>query len=409
MSNTTRILLALALGLVLGALMSAADLPWAGNVLAVARPIGKLWLDALQMTIVPLVFTLLVTGVASAAGTAAAGGIAARSIGLFAVLLLAAALLGAFVSPLLLDLVPISVDAAAAIHGGAAGEVPPIPPMGEWLLGFIPSNPVKAAAEAQMVPLVLFALVFGLAVTRLAEEKKGRIVGLFEAIKDAMFVIVHWVLLAAPLGVFALALNVGGTAGLGVAGTLLHYVALVVATLLILLLATYALVVAFGRIGPGRFARGVISCQIVGFSTQSSLATLPAMLEATGTGLGVSEPVRGTVLPLAVSLFRMTSPAGNMAVAVFAAAVSGMDLGVGQLVVGAFVAAIISLAAVGLPSQLTFFTTLGPIFLAMGVPLEILPILLAVETLPDLFRTIGNVTADMAVTRIIAVRSGAAE
>ncbi len=403
MSNTYRILLALVAGLALGAALGAASPPWAPHALAVARPIGRLWLDALQMTIVPLVFSLLVTGVASAAGTVAAGGVAGRAIGLFALLLLAAAALGALLTPLLLDLWPVAPGALGA--GGPSG-VPPIPPFGDWLLGFVPTNPIKAAAEGQMVPVVVFALIFGLAATRIDVERQARIVGLFDAVVETMLVVVRWVLWVAPLGVFALALGVGAGAGLGVAGALLHYVAIVVLVQLALLAATYALAVSAGRIGIGRFSRGVATAQIVGLSTQSSLASLPAMLEGSRARLGVPEAVRDTVLPLAVSLFRITSPAANMAVVVFVAAAAGVPLGIGQLVVGAGVAALCSLAVVGLPSQVSFFTALGPISLAMGVPLDLLPLLLAVETLPDLFRTLGNVTADMAVTRIVAVRTG---
>ena len=201
---------------------------------------------------------------------------------------------------------------------------------------------------------------------------------------------------------FALALAVGAGSGIAAAGALLHYVAIVVATMLVLLAATYMLAIAAGRISPGRFARGIASAQIVGFSTQSSLASLPAMIAGAGAGLGVPPAVRDTVLPLAVSLFRITNPAANMAVAVYVAALSGIVLGPAQLVVGAGVAALVSLAAVGLPGQVSFFTTIGPVCIAMGVPIDALPLLLAIETIPDLFRTIGNVTADMAVTRIVS-------
>ncbi len=405
MSNTYRILIALVAGLLLGAMLAAASPAWAPQMLAAVRPIGRLWLNALQMTIVPLVFSMLVVGIASAAGTVAAGGLAGRAIGLFAVLLLFAAVLGALLTPLLLQLWPV---APGALGVGAVAAVPPTPPLDEWLLGFVPTNPVKAAAEGQMVPIVVFALIFGFAATRIGDERQARIVGLFDAVVETMLVMVGWVLWVAPLGVFALALAVGANAGLGVAGALFHYVAIVILVQLALLVATYALAVAAGGIGLGRFARGVAAAQIVGLSTQSSLASLPAMLAGSRDRLGVPEAVRDTVLPLAVSLFRVTSPAANMAVVVFVAAAAGVPLGVGQLLVGAGVAALCSLAVVGLPSQVSFFTALAPISLAMGVPLDLLPLLLAVETLPDLFRTIGNVTADMAVTRIIAARTGGA-
>ena len=168
----------------------------------------------------------------------------------------------------------------------------------------------------------------------------------------------------------------------------------------------YPLVILLGRIAPGRFARAALPAQLIAFSTQSSIASLPAMIAASDGPLAVRESTRSIVLPLAISLFRITSPPANLGVALYVAAMNGVALGPVQIMLGVAVAAIVSLAAVGLPSQITFFTTTGPICLAMGVPVEALPLLLAVETVPDIFRTVGNVTADMGVTRIID-RSGA--
>ncbi|MEO6092868.1 MAG: cation:dicarboxylase symporter family transporter, partial [Novosphingobium sp.] len=116
--------------------------------------------------------------------------------------------------------------------------------------------------------------------------------------------------------------------------------------------------------------------------------------------LGVDRAAAGIVLPLAVSLFRAASAAANIAVAVYLAHVHGIALGPATLAIGAATAAAVSLAAVGLPAQISFFATISPVCLAMGVPVALLPLLLAVETVPDIFRTLGNVTADLAVTRL---------
>jgi Na+/H+-dicarboxylate symporter len=125
------------------------------------------------------------------------------------------------------------------------------------------------------------------------------------------------------------------------------------------------------------------------------------MIEAAGGPLSVGEPVRNMVLPMAVSVFRITSAAANFAVALYVAALHGIEIGPSQFFVGMLVAAVVSLAAVGLPSQVSFFTTIGPVCLAMGVPIELLPLLLAVETVPDIFRTVGNVTADVGLSAIV--------
>jgi len=248
---------------------------------------------------------------------------------------------------------------------------------------------------------VLFALIFGFAVTRITDARRAQLTGLFDALTDALLVVVQWVLWLAPIGVFALALVAGARSGLATAGALLHYIGFIVLICLTVTLLVYPLVVVLGRIAPGRFARAAFPAQAIAFSTQSSIASLPAMIQASDGPLDVRPTTRSIVLPLAISLFRITSPPANLGVALYVAAMNGVALGPVQLAMGVAVAAIVSLAAVGLPSQVSFFTTTGPICLAMGVPVEALPLLLAVETVPDIFRTVGNVTADMAVTRII--------
>ncbi|WP_374452295.1 dicarboxylate/amino acid:cation symporter [Phenylobacterium sp.] len=395
--TTVRILLALAAGLTVGAAM--AGHPAIEEIIAVADPVGGLWLDALRMTIVPLVFSLLVVGVSAAAGTAAAGGTAARALGLFGVLLTASALFSALAVSGVLAAWPAPQAAVAGLReaaGHSSQKVPDFPTMGAWLRAFIPTNPIEAAAETNMAPLVVFALLFGLALTRIRVELRRGLTDVFQALMDTMLVLVQWVLLVAPIGVFALALIVGAKAGFGAAGALGHYILILSGVCIAVGLLSYLLALAAG-VPLAAFARAAAPAQAVAFSTQSSIASLPAMIAGTRQ-LGASEASIGVVLPLAVSLFRITSPAANLGVAIYCAHVFGVPLNVALLAAGIGVAAVISLASVGLPGQITFFTTTGPICLIMGVPLELLPILLAVETIPDIFRTVGNVTADMAVT-----------
>jgi len=164
----------------------------------------------------------------------------------------------------------------------AAGDViPPVAPLSEWLGAIIPTNPVKAAAAGEMLPLVIFALILGFAVTRIPREQ-GKLLGdFFQALVDAMLVIVHWVILVAPLGVFALAYVVGARAGVAAAGALAHYILLLVTVQVLLILLIYPLTVLASRIPFREFARAVAPAQAVATSTQSSLASLPAMVEAT--------------------------------------------------------------------------------------------------------------------------------
>jgi Na+/H+-dicarboxylate symporter len=389
-----RILASLALGLLLGAALAAWAPESTPGVLAVARPIGKLWLDALTMTVAPLVFGLVVTGVAARAG---AGGAAGRTFGWFAALLIAASAASAGVTTLLLQLWPLK---AGLVDPAGPGALPPLASAGEWITGFIPTNPIKAAAETAVVPLVVFALLFGFAARQIDAALRLSLISVIEAMVETLLVIVRWVLWLGPVGVGALAITVGLQLGAGAVGALLHYVVLVACACLTITALAYPVAVVFGRISPIRFARACLPAQVVAFSTQSSLASLPAMIEA-APALPVAEETARVVLPLAVSVFRAASAAANVAVTIYLAHFHGVALGPGELALVVLAAAVVSLAAVGLPAQVSFFATIAPICLAVGVPLVMLPLLLAVESLPDLFRTVGNVTADLAVTRIV--------
>jgi Na+/H+-dicarboxylate symporter len=400
MSLTTRILVALVAGLGLGAAVAHVA---PQGLLGAADLAGALWLNALRMTIVPLVFAMLFTSAATAAATSAAGGLAARALAIFVVLLLASSIFGATVMQVLLAWIPIeptSVEAIRAGLGSTGTSMPTTAPLADWLRGLVPANPLRAAVEDAMVPLVVFALLFGFAASRTGAESRQRLVGFFQAVTDTMLVLVHWVLLVGPIGIFALAFALGVRVGLGAAGALVHYVLLIVTLCVLLTLSVYLFVVV-ARIGLGAFARAAVAAQAVAFSTQSSLAALPAMVEGAQQHLKVPARVTGLVLPLAVTLFRYTSPAANIGIAIYLAALYGLEPSLPQVIAAVCVAAVVSLGAVSLPGQVSFFTSCVPICMALGVPLEALPLLLAVEAIPDIFRTVGNVTADLAVAAYV--------
>lgn len=410
-SSSARILLALAAGLGLGIVAAALAPSWLAQSISVAEPIGSLWLDALRMTIVPLVFSLLVTGIASAATSGAASSLAARALVLFLIVMFLAGLFGEASTIAFLHWWPIPPEAADAMRAAMsdnAATVPPPTSITQWLGALLPDNPIRAAADGDMLPLVIFALVLGLAITRIKPERSRQLIEFFQALVDAMLVIVQWVILAGPFGVFALAYTVGAKAGIGAIGAFAHYLALLVAIQVVLILLIYPLAAAGGRMSMARFARAVAPAQAVATSTQSSLASLPAMLEASQQ-LRLPTRVSALVLPLAVSVFRITGPVANLAVVVYCASLFGVDVSLGQLLVGAVVAVFMSVAAVGLPGQVSFFTSIVPLCAVMGVPVGALPLLLAIETIPDIFRTIGNVTADVAATAVLAGPSADAD
>jgi proton glutamate symport protein len=397
---TTRILAGLIAGLALGAFSPGLHLAAQAQIVSSADALGGVWLDALRMTIIPLVFALLVVGVAQLAGTVRAGGFAGKVLLAFGALLLLSTIVAVVATTALLQVWPAPAAAAQALRAaahGAARAIPASPPFAEWLRAFVPANVVKAAAEGNMASLVVFALVFGIAATQLDEGRREVLFRFFDAVQATMMRIVHWVLWLGPFGVFFLAFVVGAKTGFGAVGVLGHYI--IVVSIMCLLAGVIGLIVALvgGRVPPGPLVGALIPVSAMAISTQSSLASLPVMLEATEK-IGVPERVRGLVLPMAVALFRITSPAGNIAVALYVAHVYGVKLDPGHVAAGILVAVLVSLAAVGVASSITFFTTLVPISMAMGVPLDLLPLLIAVETFPDFSRTLGNVFGDVGVT-----------
>ncbi|MGK2910540.1 MAG: dicarboxylate/amino acid:cation symporter [Sphingobium sp.] len=403
MSQTTRILFALIVGIAFG--IAGARLGWS-SAAAIAEPIGNLWLDALRMTVVPLVVSLLITGIARTADSARGGRLALRSVLLFVGLLWLVTLIAAFLVPALLQLWPMPAQAAAALNaalGHTQVEVATAPGLADFLRTIVPTNPIAAAASDAMLPLILFATLFAIAVTRLEADARDRITGLFGAIEQAMLEIVNWVLWIAPLGVFALAFVVGMKAGTAAIGALAHYIVIVSCAGLAAWVLAYPMAVFGGRVRLLDFIRAVAPAQAVALSTQSSLASLPAMLRGCQQ-LGVSTDVAGVPLPIAVAIFRVTSPAMNLAVALYVAHWMGMELTAGAIAAGAVVAAVTTLGSISLPGQVSFLTSVTPIALAMGVPLGPLALLIAVEMIPDLVRTVGNVTMDVAATTALGRR-----
>ena len=404
-SLSVQVLIALAAGLAVGAVAAVYGGDGAPKVIEGVEALGGLWLNALRMTVVPLIFAVLVTGIAQVSDAATTGRLAMRAVIWFVVLLFVSAVTAVLLVNGVLAVWPVGEAASAALRAGA--QAPPAgvatsPDFVTWVKTLAPSNPIKAAAEDAILPVVVFAVFTGFALTRLPDDRGRTLLDVFQAIGDAMIIIVRWVLMAAPIGVFALGLGVGLRAGVGAAGVLGHYIVVASLAGLVIAILAYVLAVVIGRVPLGRWAQATSPVLATAFATQSSLACLPAMIERSRDDLGVPQRIANLVLPLAVAVFRMTSPAVNLAVCIFVAHVYGLQPSALQYTGAIFVALAVSVGSVGLPGQVSFIVSVAPICIALGLPIELLPILLAVEVVPDIFRTLGNVSGDMAVTAILA-------
>lgn len=363
------------------------------TAVSTAQLAGGLWLNALRITLVPLIFSLVVTGVAAAASNRVGGRIGRKTAFLVVSLLLLSAVVGAILGSFLLNIGP------AALMAAAQTKPVDVPSASAWILGLLPSNIVSAAADGAIVPLVLFALIFALAAVRVG-ERASHLLRFFEAMSEIMVTIVHWVLIVAPIGVFALAFSLGATTGLGAGAFIGWYVIVQIIATLSLAALMYPLAIRSGQ-SISAFSRAAAPAQAIAASTQSSLASLPAMVEA-ARRLGLPKGSAEVVLPLAVAVFRIAAPASIVIVTLALSRVTGVELGLPQLIIVMLMATLNTLVIAGLPNQITFFAAYAPPALAVGVPVELLPIFLAIDAIPDIFYTVTNVTADLAVTSAVS-------
>jgi Na+/H+-dicarboxylate symporter len=232
------------------------------------------------------------------------------------------------------------------------------------------------------------------------------VVGFFQGIYDAMLVLVGWVLRLTPLGVFALAVPLGARMGLAAAGALVYYIALLsfVAAAFIFV-CLYPAALWFGRVPLSQFVKAASPAQVVAFSSRSSLAALPAMIEGASLTLHWPEEMVGFFLPLAASMFRVGGAIAQTVAVLFVARLYDVPLGPAQLATILVTVGVTSFTIPGIPAGAII--TITPVLAAAGVPVEGIGLLMGVDTIPDMFRTLANVTGWFAAGSILA-RSRAA-
>ena len=399
------VLAALVAGLLLGVASAQWTDPLRSGVAATASVVGGLWLKALEMTVVPLIVGLLVTGIAQSAEAARGGRIAGRAVLWIVILSTASAVIGAALILLFLRLFPLSGSSVDALHSAIATAQPIHAQAASGSItgffnGLVPENIVSAAASSDILALVVATLLFALAVSRIAPRRRATLVDFFAGVTDAFLVIIGWILVVAPVGILALAFGLGAAAGGAAFATLVHYIVLVSAIGLLITLAAYPLALIVGRVPLKRFSRALLPPEGIAISTRSSLACLPAMLTS-ARELGVRDEVADVSLPIAVALFRATGPAMNTAVAIYVAYAVGMHPGPGAIIAAILVGAVMSYPAISLPGEISYISSIAPIALALGAPIAPLALLVAVEMIPDIFRTLGNVTFDVALTTLV--------
>jgi proton glutamate symport protein len=408
-SRTAAALGALVAGFALGIVLRASHAPWAATGVEGIAAIGHVWVAAIRLTVIPLVITLTLSAIVGVSGTGSVGGLGGRAMLLFLAMLVGAGLITfALVTPFL-SLYPVDGETAASFQGGTVTPAPdPGPPtpkpatLRERLQALLPSNIFQAAAAGEVLPILLFTAFFGLAVTRLPPERRDPLQQLFRALADTMMVLIGWILKFLPLGVFALCLDFAFRSGTRVTGVIAVWIVLVSAILLTVTVLLYPVTALAGRVPILRFARAVAPAQVVAVSTRSSLASLPALVRGGQKHLALPTPVTGLVLPLSVSVFKLNLPVSGIVELLFLGHIFHVDLGPGQVAAFFLTQLVLSFSTAGIPSLGTIRSI--PAYAAAGIPLEAVLMLNAVETVPDIFKTLLNVTGDMSAATILSRR-----
>jgi proton glutamate symport protein len=401
-----RVVIGLIAGLIVGTLLGAWPGDFSSVVTAILTPVGQLWVSAIRMTVVPLVVSLMFVSVASRESSRMLGRVGAASLVSFLALLAFSAIVAVILVPLVMGGMGLSADSVAALRSsatagaqGTTAQLGQLPGFSAWLTSLVPSNVIKAATDGALLPLILFTLLFALAARQIEPTLRDALTTFFGAIAGAMTRIIEWIIAVAPIGVFALVVVAASKAGFALAGAMVYYIIAISALSLLFALLMYPVAAIVGRVAPFDFVRAVLPAQAVAFSSSSSLASLPALVEG-AKKLGLPPQIAGFVLPLSVATFKVATPITLLTGTMFLSRLYGVSLDTTTLFTLALTAIALSFTAPGVPQGAQLM--LAPLLASNGIPAEGIALLIAADTIPDLFGTVTNVTGDLVAGTIVA-------
>ncbi|WP_419943231.1 dicarboxylate/amino acid:cation symporter [Candidatus Palauibacter sp.] len=392
--NTRAILIGLALGLGLGVTASVTGSPALLRAAEAVDPLGQVFLRAIQMVVIPLVAAIVFVGVGRIGSLRKLGRIGGLAVGFFWVTTLPAILIGMGVMRL-----GLSFTAPVAPPTDVAEIATEAPGVVDFLVNLVPRNPIQAAADGALLPLLIFMVLFAAATTTLPKEKQEILTSFAETVSEALIKLMNWVLWTAPVGVFGLAAPVTARTGMAMLQNLGVFILAVVIGLFIMkALVLLPLVRFVGGMPAGRFIRGTVGTYTVGFSTTTSVGTLPMMLQE-AEKLGLSRSSYRLILPLAASINRPGSALFQGASLVFLASMYGVSLGPAPVAAAVLATFLAAMTVAPVPSA--SIVSLVPVLNVVGVPLAGLGILLGIDRVPDVFRSAANVIGHMAATTTV--------
>lgn len=363
--------------------------------------VGRIWIMVLQILVVPLVLSHAALAVLR---TRRLGIVGIRTIGFLGGVFVAAAALTILFTPLLLSLYPVDSASVEQLRASVliqpAGAGGPSLRLLDWVRGYFPESIWALFQGANLLPVLAGTLILAFGVRAMAGARLPRLNRVVDRAARLSFRVAAAVLLFSPVGVFALAFGLGFGAGLGAVGFLTFYIVTVCLLLALGTLGLYPLVRWLGGMPVRTFARGVAPAQIIALSTRSSLVSLPAMIEGANTRMRLPPAAAGFVLPFAVSVSKLSIAFGHVYMLLLTAHVFGPSLSLSTVLVAAASLMLMSIAVPGIPGGNPGMTTL-PVFVAAGVPAQAILMLDAVDAIPDIFKTVLNVTTDMAAAVVV--------
>jgi proton glutamate symport protein len=411
----TKIFIGLIAGIATGTAANVMGLLWLQDLLQRLEPIGTVFIRLIMMIVIPLIVASLILGTASLGDIRKLGRLGGKTVAFYMFTTAAAVTMGLIVSNVVRPGAGIDAatrdEIAAAFERDAAGRVAiagEAPRLTETLLNMVPSNPFRSAADGELLPLIIFSIIFGAALSLVARERRETVLLFFNGINDAVMVIIDWIMRLAPYAVFALVGAIVSRFGLDLLRSLAVYTLVVAGGLLLHLLITYMSILKFvGGVDPRVFARRILEAPLVAFSTSSSSATLPVTMEVAQEKLGISRETSSFVLPLGATI-NMDGTALYQAVAVmFIAQIYGIPLGVPAQLTIVLTATLASVGAAGVPSAgiITLIMVLNSVGLGAHTQTGI-ALILGVDRILDMLRTAVNVTGDLTAAVVIARTEG---
>jgi Na+/H+-dicarboxylate symporter len=372
--------------------------------------IGRLFLAMIKMAVVPLVFFSLIVGMASLGDFRKLGRMGGVTLGFFTATTMVALVIGLTLANVLAPGDLIS-DADKAILLGSytaknvMSSVADSPSMVDQIVNIVPSNPIGALANGEMLQVIFFASMIGISLTLMPSAKAKPLIQICDSINEVMVMLVHIAMKLAPYGVAALLFEVVGNTGLGVLVALAAYGGVVLLGLLCHVLITYLpVIVLYVRLPFLGFLQSIRSALVLAFSTSSSSATLPVTMEACESNLKVSNEVAAFVLPIGATVNMDGTALYQGVAAIFIAQIYGIDLTVGDQATIVISATMASIGAAGVPGA--GMLTLAMVLAAVGVPVEGVALIIGVDRILDMFRTTTNVIGDSTATVLVARLQG---